>query len=110
MPTNYGLNTLTFGSPVISGYILQSFAVSTKPANIVEVINESGNRVHARYDDTTNEMSFSAVFKGTLPTVGGLITGLGVAYEVQSIDVKRDNKGFQTVDIKGKNSEYLSLP
>jgi hypothetical protein len=111
MPNSYGLTSLTFGTPVITGYVLQSFGVSTKPGVIAEVINESGNRVHARYDDVTNEMSFNAIFNGaTLPSVGGLVTGDAVAYEVLSIDLKRDNKGFKTVDIKGKNSQYLTLP
>ncbi len=106
----HGISGVVFGAPAVTGYIVQSNAVSTKPAVIAEVMDENGVRVHSRYDDITSEVSFDAVFKGaSLPTAGGTFTVDGTTYEVLSIDVKSENKGFRTVSIKGKVSEGISL-
>lgn len=107
---SYGVSGVVFGSPAVTGYIVQSNSVSTKPAVIAEVMDENGKRVHARYDDVTSEVSFDAIFQGaSLPAAGGTFTVDGITYEVQSIDVKRENKGFKTVSIKGKVSEGIAL-
>jgi len=106
----YGLSSLTFGTPTVTGYVIQSHTVSTKPAVIVEVIDEAGNRVHSRYGDITNELSVTALLNGaTVPIPGATFAIDSVTYEVLSVDVKRENKGYKTVDIKGKKSENLSL-
>lgn len=107
----YGLNTLTFGTPAVTGYVVQSHSVSTKPAVTAEVFDENGIRVHSRYDDITSEVTFDAIFAGaTLPTAGGTFTVDSVTYEVLGIDLKRTNKGFKEVSIKGKTSAGVSLP
>ena len=111
MANQYGLTSITFGTPTVSGYVVQSNTVSTKPAVAVEVTNELGQRVYVNYDDVTSEVSFEAVFQGaSLPTAGGTFTVDTVTYEVLSVDVKRENKGVKTVSIKGKTSANVSLP
>jgi len=102
---------LIYGNPSMTGYIFQTFDRSSKAANVFEVFNESGNRVASRYDDLTTEMSIEAIFAGaTLPIPGATFTTTfdSVSYETLSVDVKRVNKGFQTVNIKCKVSEYLT--
>jgi len=107
--TLHGVSGVVFGAPAITGYITQTHSVSTKPAVIAEVMDENGKRVHARYDDITSEVSFDAIFQGaSLPSAGGTFTVDGVTYEVLSVDVKRENKGFKTVSIKGKVSEGIT--
>jgi len=109
--TTHGLSTLVFNVPAISGYVVQTYNTSSKAANVIEVFNESGNRACSRYDDVTNELNLDAVFAGaTLPTPGATFTYDSISYELLSIDVKRENKGAQTVNIKAKNSQYLNLP
>jgi len=110
MATTYGLTSIVFGSPAVSGYVVQSNAVATKPAVIAEVMDENGIRVASRYDDITSEVSFDAIFNGaSLPTAGGTFTVDSVEYVVLSLDVKRDNKGFKQVVIKGKTSQGITL-
>src|SRR3954469_19730563 len=104
--TTYGLSSLVFGTPAVTGYVVQSHTTSSKPACIVEVIDEAGNRVHARYGDITDEVTFEALLNGaTLPIVGATFAVDSVTYEVLSVDIKRENKGYKTVSIKGKKSE-----
>lgn len=106
----YGVSGVVFGSPALTGYIVQSNSVSSKPAVVAEVMDENGKRVHVRYDDVTSEVSFDAIFQGaSIPAAGATFAVDGVTYEVLSVDVKRENKGFKTVSIKGKTSESITL-
>ena len=107
----HGLTTLTFGVPALTGYVIQSYTNANHCANVVEVLNETGNRVCSRYDDSTHEITVEAILAGaTLPTVGGTFTYDAVTYECLSVEKKAENKGAVKVSIKGKVSENLSLP
>lgn len=106
----HGLASVTFGVPTLTGYVVQDFSISKKPALAVEVFDENGRRVYARYDDATDDLSIEAVFNGgDIPTVGSVLTYNATKYEVLSVDLKRANKDVQKVSIKGKKSEYLTL-
>jgi len=109
--TTHGLTTLTFGVPTLTGYVIQSYDSSTKAANVVEVMDEQGNRVVSRYDDITTEITIDAKLAGaSLPAPGSTVTYNTIVYEVLSIDKKGVNKDFTTVSIKGKVSAGISLP
>ena len=109
-PVSYGISPLTFGTPTVSGYVVQSFSQASKPGVVAEVFNENGCRVHSRYDDNTNEMTFDAIIQGaTLPTPGSIFTVNSVDYETLSVDQKWGNKEFTACSIKGKNSANLSV-
>lgn len=109
--SNYGLTSLVYGTPAVTGYVSQNQTISSKPNLIVEVMNETGKRVAVHYDDVTNELSWEGVFNGaTLPTPGGTFTVNSILYECVGVDVKTVNNGVKTVSIKGKNSEGVSLP
>jgi len=109
--TTYGLQTLTFGVPVVSGYVTQTYDLGYSAANVVEVFNESGNRAVARYDDLTETLGFDAYIAGaTLPVAGSVFTYGATKYEVLSVDKKGVNKDFTKVSIKGKKSEGITLP
>jgi hypothetical protein len=111
MPNTHGLSTLTFAVPNITGYVVQSYTLNSNSANVIEVFNESGNRVCVRYDDVTNEISVDAVLAGaTLPTPGATFTYDGIKYECLSVEKKGENKNSVKVALKGKKSEYITLP
>ena len=106
----HGLSTLTFGVPVLTGYVVQSYTNANHCANVVEILDESGNRVVSRYDDSTHEITLEAILAGaTLPTVGGTFTYDSVTYECLSVEKKGENKGAVKVSIKGKVSENITL-
>lgn len=109
--TTHGLSTVVFGTPSLTGFVIQDYSLSTKANVVAEVFDENGIRVHSRYDDVTKEVTVSAVFAGaSLPSPGAVFTYDSVSYEVVSVDQKRSNKGFQEVTIKGKTSAGVSLP
>jgi hypothetical protein len=111
MTNTYGLSSLTFGVPAVTGYVLQTFDVTTTPAVAVEVMDENGVRKVARYDDETEELSIEAYIQGaTLPLPGAVFTYNSKKYEVLSIQVKGANKDYRKVTIKGKTSEGITLP
>jgi hypothetical protein len=106
----HGLTTLTFGTPSMTGFVLQNQSLKTSPANVIEVQDENGNLVCARYDDTTTEITLDAVFAGgTYPTVGGTFTINSVKYICTGLEVKSENKGATKVSITGKTSEFITL-
>jgi hypothetical protein len=107
---NYGLSSLVFGAPAVTGYVVQSNAVSSKCGVVVPVADENGIIVQRRYDDVTSEVNFEAVFNGaTIPTPGITFTVDSVEYIVETTDVKRENKGNKTVSIKGITSQGITL-
>lgn len=110
-PVTHGLESLTFGVPAtLTGYVVQAVSTSLKSNVVAEVFNESGVRVHARYDDDTTEMTFDAILQGaTVPSPGAVFTFQSVKYETLSIDTKWSNKDFTAVSIKGKRSEGITL-
>jgi len=106
--TTYGLQTLTFGTPVITGFVTQSYSSSKTPANVIEIVDETGNRVAARYDDATEELSLEAIISGgTLPTVGGTFLYDTITWEVTGVDVTASNTDAVKASISGKKSEYI---
>lgn len=108
-PNSYGLTSLTFGTPTVTGYVVQAVATSQKTGVVAEIMDESGVRVHARYDDLTTEVTFDAIIQGaTIPEAGSTFTVDGSTYEVISVDVKRSNKEFKAISIKGKKSEGIT--
>jgi len=109
-PVTHGISGLTFGTPPVAGYVVQSVSNSSKAGVVAEVFDENGCRVHSRYDDTTNEVTFDAIIAGaTLPTPGSIFTVNSTDYETLSVDKKWENKGFVSCSIKGKNSANISV-
>lgn len=103
-----GISTLTFGVPTKTGFVIQSFTKASTPAVAAEVTNELGQRVHARYDDVTDEITVEALIAGaTLPLPGQSFAYDGETYETLSVEVKGANNDFRRVTIKGKTSEYI---
>jgi len=109
--TKTGLTGLSFGVPNLDGFIVQSYTESKHCANVIEVLDETGNRVCARYDDETTELTFDAIFTSTseIPEAGELFEYNGIKYEVLSYELKGENKGAKKVSIKGKVSQYITL-
>jgi len=106
----YGLSSLVFGTPAITGYVVQSHNLGNKCGVVIAVQDENGIVVHRRYDDITTEMEFEALFDGaTVPTPGVTITVNSIEYIVETTDFKRTNKGHETVSIKGITSQGITL-
>jgi hypothetical protein len=105
--TQYGQTGIVFGVPALNtGWLVQSYGLSSKPALMVSVPDESGVVKYRRYDDITTEVSLTMVFAGgTLPVAGNTFVFNGTTFEVQSVDAKRDNKGVLTYDVKGLYSQ-----
>lgn len=110
MPNTYGLSSLVFGVPAISGYCVQTQSVSSKNNVEATVLDENGIIVHRRYDDLQSEVSWEAyVNGGSIPTPGSTMAIDSVTYIVVSCDVKRENKGFKVLNLKGVTSSGISL-
>lgn len=108
--TTHGLQTLTYGVPLLTGYVVQTYSTSSTAANVIEVFDEVGNRKAARYDDVTSELTLECILAGaTLPAPGAVFTYNAIKYECLSVDVKAENKGAKKVTIKGKTSEGITL-
>jgi len=108
-PVTHGLSGLSFGTPTSSGYVVQSLDTSSKAGVVAEVFDETGCRVHSRYDDITTEVTFEAIIQGaTLPTPGAVFTVNSQAYETISVDKKWSNKEFTRCSIKGKVSANIT--
>ena len=106
----HGVTGVTFGTPTISGYIVQNFDLETKPALMLEIPDEDGKVCHRRYDDITTEGTVEAYFKGaTLPTVGTVLTVDSVKYVVESVGEKVSNKENTKISLKLKTSEGVTL-
>lgn len=103
-----GLSGLTFGVPSITGYVVQTYGINRK-AKIATVEDEQGIDVHRRYYDQSEELSLDAVITSALlPHPGDKFTYDGTDYEVQTIDLKGENKGFKKVSIKALKSEGVA--
>ena len=111
MATTYGLQTLTFGTPTKSGYVVQSSSTSATNGVVAEVLDNSGVRRAVRYDDETIELSLEAVLHAstTLPSPGGSFAYDGETYEVLSVEKKSANNDFVKVAIKGKKSQGVTV-
>jgi hypothetical protein len=108
--TTFGISGVVFGVSGLNGFVVSTATFANKVANQVNIEDENGNVVHRRFDDAETEISVDMKFAGgTIPTVGTTFTYAGVEYIVTAADVKRENKGFQTVGIKGLTSEYITL-
>lgn len=99
----YGINgTSTIGT-VVSVTVKESFA------NVAEVNDEEGNVIHKRYDDRRKELSLEVIPQsGAAPEVGGSVTWDGVSYIIESVDDKREAKGFVRYTITGVNYELIA--
>ena len=108
-PNTYGLTSVTYGTPALTGFVVQTSSVSTKAGVAAEIFDESGKRVHARYDDLIHELSLEMIVNaGTLPVVGGTLTYDSNTYEVTGVDIKKANKDFVKVSVKAKSSSAIS--
>jgi len=109
MSNTYGLQTLTYGVPTLTGYVIQTYNKNSTNGNVIEVFDETGNRKAVRYDDDTTEISIDAIFAGaTLPTVGATFTYDGATYECTGLEEKGENKGAKKITLKGKKSEGIT--
>lgn len=109
--SNYGLSSVSWGTPLMSGFVVQSYDISKSNQIVAEIFNESGVRKHVRYDDLTSELSIEVVYNGgTAPVPGEVLTYNGIKYETLNVDEKGSNKEFKKFTFKGKNSEGITLP
>ena len=98
----YGIDgTSTLGT-VVSVTVKKSFA------NMAEVNDEQGNVIHKRYDDRRKELSIEVIPKeGDAPEEGGTIAWKGVNYIIESVDDKREAKGFVRYTITAVKYELI---
>ena len=106
-----GITAATYGVPVTyTGMVIQSYGIASKAGVFVTVLNEKGQQVIRYYDDIITEVTVDMVVSnGTIPTVGAPITFTGNAtvFEVQTVDVKYDNKAFPVVTVKAMASANI---
>lgn len=109
MPVNtYGLTTLTFGVPALTGYVVQTFAKASTSGVVTEIQDSNGKIVSRRHNDSIIDLVVEAIFNGaSFPSTGALFTYDGISYEVMSVEVRGENAGFRRVVLTGKNSEYV---
>jgi hypothetical protein len=117
----FGLGTLNFGAPLITGYITKTATVSYTPNINVMVENESGSIVCRRYDDIITKVSFDGYVNVGSGSLAGAILQPGQEFSITSsaftgklicekFDVKYDGKQFTQFSAEGVTSQYLTLP
>ena len=109
-PNTYGLTQATYGVTALTGFVVQSSSLSVKPGVAAEIHDETGVRVHSRYDDNQTEISLEMIVNGgAIPVPGTVLTYNLIKYEIQSVDVKGANKDFTKVSVKAKTSPGIVL-
>lgn len=83
--------------------------------NAEDVLDESGNAVCERMDDTTKEISATLFITSSFsePAIGSLLTMIAGTFDgtyiIKSVTVRGTNKGFTEYTITAKSSEYIAL-
>lgn len=109
-PQTYGLSSVTYGNPTMTGFVVQATTISSKCGVVAEIFNELGERVHSRYDDLTYEISLDMIVNGgAIPLPGAELTFNSIKYEIQTVEVKTSDKDFTKVGVKAKNSAGITL-
>ena len=103
-----GVQTASWGAPVVIGFINQSADLSIKPALKPTIKNEVGVVITRGYGDMTSGLKVNLVFSGTLPpTPGTTFSFSGLNWLCEGSDIKWKNDGWVGVDIEGIRSEGL---
>jgi len=96
------------GATYYLGFV-QSVSIKSNFANEDEVVDEEGNVVTRHYDDRRKEITLEVVPKtGAAPTIGQDLSFLGTTYIIESVDDKREAKGFVKYTITARNYEKIA--
>lgn len=110
MSNSYGLSGVVFGVIPLTGFVVGNASISNKNNVVATIEDENGIVVQRRYDDVTSEISVDMKFNGgSIPAVGATFVYDSIEYIVEGTDIKRENKGYKTVAIKGKTSQGITL-
>ena len=96
----------------ITGCSVQSVQRNKSFANTTEVVNENGNRVHKRYDDVDDAITIELIPKAagfTEPVAGTKLVWKSVNYIVESVDDKREAKGFVRYTLACVKPQYVNV-
>ena len=94
----------------MTGCVVQSVTTKKSFANTSEVVDEKGNRITKRYDDLSNDITIEVIPKDgfTEPVPGATLAYKGVTYIVESVDDKREAKGFVRYTLTCTKPEYIN--
>lgn len=94
----------------ITDCAVQSVTRKKSFANTSEVVNEQGNRIAKRYDDISDEITIELIPKSaySVPAIGERIVYDGVNYIIESIDDKREARGFVRYTLTCQKPEYIT--
>lgn len=108
-PVNQGEAFLYGIDGTITACAVQSVSIKKSFANTSEVVNEAGNRITKRYDDLSQDLTIELIPKEAFvePTPGAKITYKGSQYIIESIDDKREAKGFVRYTVTAQKQEYI---
>ena len=75
-----------------------------------ETTDESGHQIERRYDDEMEEVTVTLRMQAaySVPGYGTNLTYDSVTYEIVSVDKNEEAKGFRTLTITAKKSEFIS--
>jgi hypothetical protein len=94
----------------ITNCAVQSVTRKKSFANTSEVVNEQGNRITKRYDDVSDDITIELIPKSaySVPAIGGRLSYGGVSYIIESVDDKREAKGFVRYTLTCQKPEYIT--
>lgn len=74
-------------------------------------IDEDGRKIEDRFDDVANEATIVIRMRAayTKPAIGTILVYDTVSYIITSISRAEEVKGYRTLTIKIRNSEYVDL-
>ena len=96
---------------IVTNCAVQSVSRKKAFANTSEVVNESGNRITKRYDDLSADITIELIPKGAFvePEPGQSLTYKTIKYIIESVDDKREAKGFARYTLTCTKPEYINV-
>ena len=98
-------------SGTIANAAVQSFSIKKDFQNRSSTLDESGNEIERRMDDTIAEGSITIRFTSayTEPVPGATLSYDTVTYEIVSVDLAETNNGHAQYTLSIKTTENVSL-
>ena len=106
----FGIAHLYGVTGTVTNATVLSFSARESHINEDETTDESGHQIERRYDDEMEESTITLRLKATYtkPTIGDTLAYDSVTYEITSIDRNQEAKGYRTIVLNIKKSEFIA--
>jgi len=98
-------------SITIASCAIQSLSRKDAFENEDYVLNEDGQRIHGRWDDTNGEKTVEFMYSTgyVVPTAGSTISIDGTTHFIKSVDRNEEAKGFRKISLTAIKPQYITV-